>query len=161
MNYLLTTASLLSTALIAGLFFNWSNTIMPGLKQLSTRSFLEAMQSLNRIILNPSFLVTFLVPVALLPLSCYFQFKESVGLRFYFLLLACILYIFGVFLVTMVVNVPINDSLDKLDILNANDNDLLHQRLQFEKRWIPFNSIRAICAFLSLLCLIIAKIEHE
>lgn len=161
MNYLLTIISLLSIALIAGLFFTWSNSIMPGLKQLSTKSFLEAMQSLNRVILNPSFLITFLIPVALLPLNCYLQFKEAVGMKFYFLLLACIFYVFGVFLVTMIVNVPINESLDKLDILRASDKDLLHQRIQFENRWIPFNTTRAICAFLSLLCFVVAKIEQE
>lgn len=161
MNFLLTITSLLSIALIAGLFFTWSNSIMPGLKQLPTKNFLLAMQMLNRAILNPSFLITFLIPVALLPLNCYLQFKEAVGVKFYFLLLACMFYVFGVFLVTMIVNVPINESLDKLDILRANDKDLLYQRIKFENRWIPFNTTRAICAFLSLLCLVVAKIEQE
>lgn len=161
MNFSITIGSLLSTALIAGLFFTWSNAIMPGLRKLPAHDFLLVMQTVNRSILNPLFLLLFFSPVFLLSAKMYLQFKEGISLSFWLLLLAALCYIFGVFILTIVVHIPINEALNKLNIQSATPDELAKYKLLFQSRWIPYNTIRALCAFISFLLLAVALIEKN
>ena len=62
------------TALMAGLFFAWSCSVMPGFARLKDREFVAAMQAANRAIQNPVFFAAFfgapifLINITLLPL---------------------------------------------------------------------------------------------
>jgi len=51
--------AIVTAALSAGLFYAWTISVVPGLKNIPTKSYLEAMQSMNRAILNPGFFVIF------------------------------------------------------------------------------------------------------
>ena len=59
----------LFTGLIAGLFFAYSFSVVPGLGRLSDEAYLRAMQSINRAIQNPFFFTPFFAALLLLPLS--------------------------------------------------------------------------------------------
>lgn len=47
------------TGLSAGFFYAWSVSVIPGTQHISDTSYLQAMQSINRAILNPLFFVVF------------------------------------------------------------------------------------------------------
>ena len=47
--------AILSTGLMAGIFFTWSNAVKPGIGKLSDKEYLKALQSMNRVILNIPF----------------------------------------------------------------------------------------------------------
>ena len=49
----------LGSALMAGTFFAFSNFVMPALGKLPAEQGLAAMQSINRVVLNPLFLSVF------------------------------------------------------------------------------------------------------
>ncbi len=49
-----------STGLLAGIYFIFSNTVMPALAGMAITSAAEVMQRINRLILNPPFLVLFM-----------------------------------------------------------------------------------------------------
>src|SRR5690606_25058278 len=95
--------AILSTGLISGLFYAYSVSVNDGLGRLNDASYLRAMQSINRAILNPIFFLTFMGTLLLLPVSMWLEYR-SMGTTgtFYWLLASSLLYFFGVFLVTVI-----------------------------------------------------------
>ena len=145
-----------ATALMAGLFYAYSCSVMPGLGRLSDLQFLSAMQSINSAILNPVFFLGFLSPIVLLPLSSYLSYSTPVNLRFVCLLLATATYFIGVVGVTGVVNVPLNDALTQFDLKAATSESLAQQRLLFEALWNMGNLWRTLASFSTSVLVIIA-----
>ncbi|MEO3754500.1 anthrone oxygenase family protein [Streptomyces sp. B6B3] len=144
------TLTLLLTGLMAGVFFAFSVSVMLGLDAVDPGRAVAAMQSINDRIQNPVFLVAFVgVPVAagatgglLLALG-----HRGAGVAF---LLAAGVYVFGAFLPTMVVNVPMNDT---LNAAGTPDSPEHAARLwaDFSPRWTAWNTARAGFSSLSLL----------
>lgn len=136
-----------SAGLIGGLFFAYSFSVNPGLNKLSDVGYLSAMQSINRAILNPVFLCTFLGTGILLPVSTGLQYGTPV--RFWLLLAASVLYIIGTLGVTMGGNVPLNEALDAFSIETASPDALSVQRRQFEGPWNRLHAIRTAASVLA------------
>jgi uncharacterized membrane protein len=147
-------------ALMAGLFFAYSCSVVPGLGRLSDKEYLSAMQSINRAILNPLFLGCFMGALLLLPLSAWMAYRQLVlPARFWFLFMAFLAYVIGVFGVTVAGNVPMNNILDKLDITGSSLEVLRMQRMAFENRWNFLNHIRTISAIISLVLTLLACLD--
>ncbi|MCK7555828.1 DUF1772 domain-containing protein [Chitinophaga sedimenti] len=144
------------SALMAGLFYAWSISVMPGLARISDRAFIEAMQGMNRAILNPVFFIAFIGCVFLLPASAWLSFNRPVSLRFMLVLAAAAVYLVGVFGVTAAGNVPLNESLDKFQLAGAASEDLATFRRHFEASWNRFNQVRTVAAFVVLLLMVAA-----
>ena len=144
------------TALIAGLFFAWSCSVTIGLSRIPNTMYITAMQSMNRAILNPVFLTCFVGNVLLLPLSAYLFYSTPVSTRFVFLAAAALVYLVGVFAVTIFGNVPLNESLDAFALASASPADIAAQRTAFEKPWNTLNMIRTVASILSVVLVIIA-----
>ena len=64
-------------------------------------------------------------------------------------------YFFGVLLVTMFGNLPLNDLLDKTDLSKSGFKDLKLLRNQFEAKWNRLHLIRTISSVISFLLLIL------
>lgn len=144
------------TALISGLFYAWSCSVVPGLARVSDSSYLEAMQQINRAILNPVFFMSFIGTALLLPLSTWLHYGPVLNARFWLLLLASIVYLAGTFGVTMFGNVPLNDSLDAFNLSSASLEELSAQRARFEGPWNSLNIIRTLAGIVSLILIIMA-----
>lgn len=157
--------TILITGLSAGFFYAWEVSVIPGTKQISDRSYLEAMQTINRAILNPAFLVVFTGTLLLLVISSYMQYRASVNLSFWFMLGATLAYATGTFGVTMSGNVPMNETLDALDLASQTADGLRDFRGSFERRWNQLHSIRTVFSVLSfglsLLAAFVAKGNNE
>ena len=151
----------LTTALITGLLYSYSCSVNPGLGRLSAEGYIAAMQSINRAIQNPLFFLSFFGTAILLPICCYMQYRLPPGNRFYLLLGAGILYITGVIGVTIFGNIPLNETLDKFNLNNADAAETLKQKLNFMKQWNRFHTIRTIASCISLLLVLIACIYKE
>lgn len=157
---LLSTAFL--TALITGLFYAYSCSVNIGLGRLSDTEYLRAMQSINRAILNPWFFLSFMGTLVMMPLCTWLFYKNGAGTAsFYFLLSASLIYIIGVFGVTVFGNVPLNESLDKFEIGAATLQEIKARRMDFEIPWNKFHFIRTIANVTSLLLLLIAIINDK
>lgn len=152
-------ATAIVTALMAGLFYNWTTAITVGFKQLSDSEYVAAFQAINRAIQNPLFFVSFFGTAILLPICSYMQFKQGYSMVFYLLLGATLLYWLGVMLVTVFGNIPLNNALDSFDLQNATLSDIKQQRLAFENRWNNFNMIRTVSSFISLVMVLIALLS--
>ncbi|NSL88308.1 DUF1772 domain-containing protein [Chitinophaga sp. Mgbs1] len=138
-----------SAALMAGLFYAYSCSVNPGLGRLSDAGYMAAMQSINRAILNPVFFASFMGSVVLLPVSTWLQFRYGTEAGGWLFLAATVMYIIGVFGVTAVVNVPLNNALDKVS-LQASPEELAGHRAAFEGRWNRYNTVRTVCAVLTV-----------
>ena len=149
-------ATAVTTALIGGLFYAWSCSVIPGLARVPDRTYLEAMQEINRAILNPVFFLSFVGTALLLPLCTYLQYSSVLHNRFWLLLLASIVYLGGTFGVTMSGNVPLNNMLDTFQLSTATANDLAAMRAKFEQRWVYLHTIRTVANVLALILVIIA-----
>lgn len=142
------------TALMSGFFFSYSFSVNLGLNKLDNRSYLMAMQNINREVLNPIFYLCFFGALIFLIVSSilYFDMQSP---KFYLILFACISYAFGVFAVTGIRNVPLNNQLDVFIISKASEASIQNMRGIFEDAWVFWNSIRTWASFIAVVCLIV------
>ncbi|WP_072923385.1 DUF1772 domain-containing protein [Chryseobacterium sp. OV279] len=152
--FLLITAVL--TALIAGLFYAYSCSVVLGLGKLSDTEYLKSMQSINREILNPVFFMSFMGTAILLPVTTFLFRGDQPA--FIFLLLASAVYLIGVFGVTVAGNVPLNDMLDKFDISGSTADVVKQMRDRFENRWNLLNNVRTVFSVISIALVVCACI---
>ena len=137
--------------LAAGLFYSWDCAIVGGLGNLPDNQYLAAFQSINREILNPYFFMSFMGSLILLPVAAWMTYKTGNTAAFYFMLAAAILYVVGVFGVTIGGNVPLNDMVDKFDIGNASAEAIKAMRIKFEANWNSLQHIRTYAAIFAFI----------
>lgn len=149
---------ILLTGLSAGLCFTWTNAITPGIGRLDDQVYLLSFQQMNRTIINPLFFVVFFGP-SILGFICLYWFKGSPATLMWLLASATATYFFGVVLVTIFGNVPLNEMLDKIDLKIASKNELGQLRENFELKWNRLHLIRTITSVISFLLLLLALIQ--
>jgi len=151
----------ITTGLIAGLFYSWTCGITQGLGNLPDTGYLGAFQAINREIQRPWFFISFLGTVLLLPVSAWLCYRGHQQTSFLFLLNASLLYIIGVFGVTIAGNVPLNEMLDKTNLQSISVESIAEIRKSFESKWNQLNTVRTLCAIASLAGTIIACIKYK
>jgi uncharacterized membrane protein len=134
--------------------FNWTNAITPGIGRMEDQYFLLAFQNMNRTILNPLFYIVFMGPL-LLTFATAYLLKPLTRPGYQLALAASIIYFLGVFMVTLIGNLPLNDVLDTTDLLASSPSDISDLRAGFEDKWNALHLIRTITSSLTFLLLII------
>ena len=143
------------TALVTGLFYGYSVSVNGGLHRLNDSEYIKAMQSINAVIQNPLFFVSFIGPVILLPLAAFLQ-RDSNSMQFALLLASSVIYIAGSFGLTMVGNVPLNVRLAKFDANKGSGNEIVQARAEFEKPWNRLHAIRKIASIAATVLIFVA-----
>ncbi|KAB8155154.1 DUF1772 domain-containing protein [Kordia sp. TARA_039_SRF] len=143
------------TGLSAGLCFTWTNAVTPGIGRLDNVGYLQAFQAMNRAIINPTFLVVFF-GAFIAQLVSVFLWKNASSTILLLLIAATLLYFFGLVIVTIFGNVPLNELLDKTNLATASAEELQQLRTKFEVRWNRFHFIRTLTSTLSFGSLVIA-----
>jgi uncharacterized membrane protein len=138
--------SVLLSGLLAGLFYGYSCSVNGGLGRLSDLEYLKAMQSINKVILNPVFFLSFMGTLLILPIATWLTYSPGPSIRFYLLLAAAGTYLIGVFVVTMAGNVPLNDALENFNIGGASMQELSAHREKFESHWNNFHLVRTLAS---------------
>jgi len=159
-NAILFVAILLS-GLIAGLLYAYSCSINPGLKALSDKEYVHAMQSINEAIQNPIFFLSFVGLLAVYPLSVYHVYTTPLKLSTYLMIIATLVYFFGVFGLTMWRNVPLNELLAKFDISQASPEQIAAIRQRFEGPWNNYHTIRTFASILSFGLTILSVMKQK
>ena len=160
MNTTLLYLSTFSAALMAGLFYAWSISVMPGLKRVSDANFIAAMQAMNRAILNPAFFIIFLGSIVVLPLTAFMYYSAMPSTQFWYIAFAALLYLSGTIAVTFFGNVPLNNALEAFQLTSATDEEVKKQRAAFEQRWTNLNLVRTLTSIAALLFLLLACLEN-
>ena len=141
----------LSTGLMAGLFAAFSYAVMPGLGRSSDRTMVEAMQNINKSILNPAFMLPFMGAIPFIALAAFLAWRGHGRSALPWLLAALVIYLVA-FFVTSGVNVPLNDQLAKAgDPLHI--KHLAAVREHFEHKWVAWNVVRTVLHVAAFGCL--------
>lgn len=145
-----------TTGIMAGIFFTWSNAVTPGIGRLSDLNYLKALQAMNRAILNLPFYILFIGPVVSLILTTSLFYNSPSTSTFQYLLVASLVYIVGVFLVTILGNIPLNELLDQSNLSDLSLEELHSLRQKIEHQWNNFNWIRTLTSIFSFVLLLMA-----
>lgn len=143
--------TLLLTGAIAGFFYAFSVAAMPGLDLARPDAAIQSMQRINRAVLNPVFFTTFFVtPVAAL-VTAFLAWRLGAPVPARWFGLAALVYLGGAFVPTVVINVPLNEALGRLDVPEA-VGEAQRVWAEYSERWTRWNTVRTAFSVLSLLC---------
>ena len=140
--------AILGTGIIGGVFFAFSSFVMKALARLPPAEGIAAMQSINVVVLNRSFLGVFIgttvISLVLATLAVLGWATPSAP----FFLAGALLYLVGTFLVTGLGNVPLNN---KLAGVSAADPAAVAVWEHYLDRWTSLNTIRTGAAAAAVL----------
>lgn len=148
----LTIAALVGSGLIAGVCFTFSTAIMGSLQRMPAGQGATAMNLINVRIQNPLFLLIFLVTALIcvaLPILAFVQ--DSPGK--WWLLIGSALYVVGVIIVSIAVNIPLNEHLATID---PNSAAGAAEWRDYLAKWNPANNIRFLTGTLAVVSFALA-----
>jgi uncharacterized membrane protein len=149
--YLGTVVGATGSGVIGGLMFAFSTAMMPALRAQPAGEALRVMQRINAKIQNPLFLLVFvgtLVVCLGLAVGAVVGDQSGAVLRG----VGALLYVVGVFGVTMAVNVPLNNRLDAC----ADDEAGRAYWQEYLRAWLPWHHLRAVAAVAGCVLMIIS-----
>ena len=154
--------TILLCALVSGLLFGFAVVVMPGVAKLSDRDFLLAFKHMDGIIQNnqPLFMLVWVGSILSVLVSVILGTMDLSGQEAVLLWIGCGWYLLGVQLPTIVFNIPLNNTIQALEIDKLNESELTNSRVNFEVKWNRWNKIRtangiiAVSIFLWLLFLL-------
>ncbi|MFE9808092.1 DUF1772 domain-containing protein [Streptomyces sp. NPDC005548] len=141
-------AATVAMGLIAGVFYIFACAIMPALARSDDRVFIAVMQNINDVIQNPVFFLSFLGALALTAVAAW----RSRGAPNRWWVFAALAAYALVLVVTVAVNVPLNDALATAGA-PARIADPAAVRGHFEDTWVAWNVVRAVLSTVALACL--------
>lgn len=153
--------AIVSSGLMAGLFFGWVVSVIPGLARVSDRSYVSTMQSINRAIVNPLFLAVFLGTALALGTAAVVHFRSGYMKRGWWLATATGTYTVGVLGVTIGGNIPLNDALERFDPDGATDAAFTAQRNRYETPWNRWHNLRTVASLASLTFASVAALSAD
>lgn len=135
--------ALLGSAIIAGVFFAFSNFIMGALERLDAGHGMAAMQSINVVVLNPFFLGVF-SGTAVVSLVAAGLAVAAFGLvNALWFVVGALLYCLGTFVLTGAGNVPLNN---RLAAASTSDPGAAGLWQDYLDRWTWLNTIRTVAS---------------
>ena len=143
----------ISVAIMAGVYFAFSTFVMRSLNEIDAPAGMVAMQSINRVIVKSLFLPIFFVSTLASVLLVILTLAEPSMPGARWSLGASGLYILGMFGVTLVGNVPLNNRLESADAHTPAGAELWAHD---QARWTIWNHLRTIACTMSLVLLILA-----
>jgi uncharacterized membrane protein len=149
--------ALLGSALIGGIFFAFSSFVMKALARVPSAEGIAAMQSINLVVLNPSFLGVFMGTAALSLLVAVLAVTSWETPSALWIVAGALLYLVGTFLLTGLGNVPLNN---QLAAVQAEDSAAIRIWEHYLDRWTFLNSVRTVAALSAALLFTIGLIQH-
>ena len=155
-NELISTIALSTTlgaALVAGIFFAFSTFIMTALSRLLPEQGIASMHFINVAVLNPCFLAVFFrtalgsIALALLGIL-YWDASGST-----YLVSGSLLYLIGCILVTIVLNVPLNNALADVEPGSKEGTEMWTRYLS---TWTTWNHLRTVASLAAAASFIVA-----
>ncbi len=150
------TIALLGSALVGGIFFAFSSFVMKALARVPSAEGIGAMQSINVVVLNPSFLGAFIgttvVSLGAGGLALADWGRPSAP----FFLGGALFYVVGTFIVTVLGNVPLNDELGAISATDPAAQDVWKRYLS---RWTAWNHVRTAAAMIAALLYLLGLMQ--
>jgi uncharacterized membrane protein len=142
------TMALLGSALVGGIFFAFSSFIMKALEGVPSAEGIGAMQSINVVVINPSFLGAFFGTAVLALVAGGLALASWGSPSASYFLGGALFYLVGTILVTMFGNVPLNN---RLAAESATDSGTQEVWEHYLDRWTMWNHVRTAAAMVAAL----------
>ncbi len=156
------TLAVVTTGLISGFFYAYACSVTLGLALLPDEQYIEAMQAINATVRNGVFAFSFFGAVLSLILASVLHATRLRSRRFILVALAAVLYIGGGFMVTFLVNVPMNEELARVGgAVFADPAALAQVRAEYEGPWNFWNGVRTVFSSLAFVALIGACLSRS
>ena len=132
--------NLVLLAAVLGVFFTYSNSVVPGLDRGDPEQAAAAMRGMNVAIINPRFLAAFIGPVITSAATGFLLLGLDEPTPASLFLAAAAVYLAGSLVITGRVNVPMNNALDGDTVTWAD----------FAPRWRRWNTVRTAASTVAL-----------
>ncbi|TGQ93196.1 DUF1772 domain-containing protein [Mesorhizobium sp. M8A.F.Ca.ET.208.01.1.1] len=143
----LTFIAALGAGVVGGVFFAFSNFVMPAFARLPAAGGIAAMNSINVTVITPMFMTalfgTGLICLVLVA-GAIIGWSQPGSL---WLLAGALIYLVGNPIVTMVFNVPLNDALAAVDPASSNGAAVWSD---FLRDWVMWNHVRTVTAIVAM-----------
>ncbi|WP_448952767.1 anthrone oxygenase family protein [Labrys neptuniae] len=156
--YVTTFIAAVGSGLVAGIFFAFSNFVMPALARVAPASGISVMQAINITVINPGFMLVFMGTAVLclgLALGSWFWLGDWTGKV---LLAASLIYLVGSIGVTMALNVPLNDAIAAVQPETAQAAEFWQR---FLTDWTFWNSVRTAASALAMIMFTLVMIGRS
>ena len=146
----------MATALVAGVFLTFSDFVMKSLFASQPAAGTEAMQIINRKVYHSIFMVLLIGMIPVSAAIVLYAYIYVEGLVSTYLIVGGLLYFFGVFVVSMVGNIPMNQRLEALP-----QGGVAAQAYwpDYVKGWVWWNHIRWVSALGTSVCYMISVVH--
>ena len=153
--------AILLCSLVAGLLFGFAIVVMPGIAKLTDKEYLLTFKHMDGVIQNnqPLFILVWAGSILSVIITLILGIMKLGGTQIYLLVFASILYLFGVQLPTFRFNIPLNNSLQNLDIESLEESEAALSRAAFETPWNRWNKIRTLNAILAVSMMLLLLIR--
>jgi len=146
--------SVIACGVVSGVFLTFSDFVMRSLDRAETAAGVEVMQVINREVFRSLFMFLLLGMSALSPLMIGYAYFHVAGSASALIMTGGAVYFIGVFVVSLVFNVPMNNRLDAKEFCGA--EAATYWRNNYLPRWTLWNYVRAIASAASAICFLIA-----
>jgi uncharacterized membrane protein len=152
-------ASAVGALVVSGVFFAFSNFVMPALARLPGDRAVTAMNAINVTVVNFWFM-TLLFGTAILGMaSAGLSITRGGRLDDWPLLVATILYVVGCIVITMAFNVPLNDALATSGGASPSTLATTDRWQHYLLEWTRWNTVRALASCASGIFYVVASIR--
>ena len=145
--------SIISTGIMAGVYFTFSAFVMRALDEIEAPAGMLAMQSINRVIVNSAFLPLFFLSTIASVVLCGLALFDLGRAGAFWLLSGSTIYVLGMFVVTIAGNVPLNNRLEATVAAEPEGADMWRIYL---RKWKVWNHVRTACCTISMGLLVTA-----
>jgi uncharacterized membrane protein len=143
----------LGSGAIGGVFFAFSNFVMPALARIAPAEGIHAMQAINVTVLNRLFLGTFMGTGLASLAAIVVALLRWDGLGSLCAALAGATYVLGSIVVTMRGNVPLNNALMRITQADALGEATWRG---YVRDWTRWNHVRTVACFVAMVLFIVA-----
>ena len=159
--YITLMLSVLLCSLVAGLIFGFAVVVMPGIAKLSDREFLLSFKNMDGIIQNnqPAFMLVWVGSIFSMIAVLILGTLHLGGSELYLLWIASALYLLAVQLPTIRFNIPLNNTVQALNIDALSASELGKARADFEGPWNRWNRFRTLNALVSVSALLLLLLQ--
>ena len=148
--------SVIACALVSGVFLTFSDFVMRSLDGARTAAGVEVMQVINREVFRSVFMVLLLGMSALSPFLIGYAYFRVAGSASTLIMTGGAIYLAGVFVVSLVFNVPMNNRLEAKEYSSA--EAATYWTNTYMPHWTFWNYVRAIASAASAICFLIASV---
>ena len=146
--------SVIACAVVSGVFLTFSDFVMRSLNGATTTAGIEVMQVINREVYKTVFMALLLGMSALSPFLVYYAYAFVEGPAGSWIMIGGAFYFAGVFGVSLVFNIPMNNRLDALDY--AKSEAAAYWTNTYMPYWTLWNYVRALASAGAAICFLIA-----